>query len=90
MLAATPLPLQRYSQWCGSGAAELCPSRKAPDTNVGVAKHAAGIIGSCQGARSPGLARAEVASGPFWCDPVTPSSIVGSPCGRDARSAAAA
>ena len=24
-------------------------SRKAPDTNVGVAKHAAGIIGACQG-----------------------------------------
>jgi len=41
------------------------------------------------GARSPGLARAEVAGGAFWCDPVTPSSIVGSPRGRDARSAAA-
>ena len=40
-------------------------------------------------ARSPGLARAEVAGGAFWCDPFTPSSIVGSPCGRDARSAAA-
>src|SRR5207253_1707493 len=36
-------------------------------------------------ARSPCVARAEVAGGAFWFDHVTPSSIVGSPRGRDAR-----
>ena len=42
-------------QWrCGA----VRRSRKAPDTNVGVAKHAAGIIGPCQGrARQAWLAR---------------------------------
>ena len=50
--------LQRSSQWFRAAGAAVRRSREAADTNVGVAKHAAGIIGACQGrARQGWLAR---------------------------------